>query len=487
MNKKIRTLIILVAVFIVAATGYVILSNINSAKDDKEEIVRETDAGDIASIVIKRDGAVFTFENDGNGGLAYKEDATFPMNSAYASSLITGVTQVKATRTIANDKSKASEYGLDAPQSTVTVTLAGGKSFNIYIGDQNPVTSYYYMCVDGSDKVYSATSTYAGRFCRTIEDMASLSVTEDDINVSHLRSISVKNGSSAFDLLYKEDNADIFYNDHVFWYVCDAAGEYTASSEKIAKELKDVIEELSFEKCVVYKPTDKQLADFGISSPKEEITLKYLLDDMTQKEIHVKIGKEVEMPISKVESFESTKSEATSKYMYVYNVDANAVYLDKSEDLATLLALNDDSEKSLQVCRSDLAEIDAVTCAAGSEHQITLSHDKMATSGGDRNVVTYVLDGKTLGKSDDRVWQVIYLTDSMAADKFAAKDDAFLSGISGKKPDVTVSYKRNSGKDVTVNFYKYDDNFYLAMANGEGRYLVNRKYVESLAEVINTL
>ena len=64
----------------------------------------------------------------------------------------------------------------------------------------------------------------------------------------------------------------------------------------------------------------------------------------------------------------------------------------------------------------------------------------------------------------------------------AGEEDEQLSD----KPDVRVEFTRNTEKSgqVAIEYYKYDNNFYIAITNNDERFLVNRKDVETLIKQI---
>ena len=303
-------------------------------KQTGQMVVKETKPEELQSIVLQTKGNTFTFAKEG-GEWAYLEDEeTFPLNPAYTESLEKGVSQVKADRIIAENRSNEKEYGLDAPQSTVTVQTRGRRErFHIYIGDQNPVTSYYYICCDGDERIYSVSSTYAERFCRSILDMANLRITSGELNIADVYGINVECGEEKFTLQYFEDNGGIFYDKNVHWFV-NEGGEYSASSERTAKELKDRLTTLSFEKCAAYRPTEKEIAQYGIDAPRASFEMRFRLDG-SEEVMKVVIGKEIT---------EGSGEGDEKRFTYVYNVRRDAVYLDKSEDIA---------EASETECRRD--------------------------------------------------------------------------------------------------------------------------------------
>lgn len=465
MKKKKKMLLILSALLIIGIAAYIILSG-TGADEAGEIIVKETKPEELQSIVLKTKGNTFTFVKEG-GEWAYREDKTFPLNPAYTESLEKGVSQVKADRIIAENRLNEKEYGLDEPQSTVTAETRGGERFHIYIGDQNPVTSYYYICCDGDERIYSVSSTYAERFCRSILDMASLEVANGELNIADVRSINAECGEEKFSLQYLEDSSGVFYDKNVHWFV-NEGGEYSASSERTAKELKDRLTTLSFEKCAAYRPTEEEIVQYGIDTPRASLEMRFLLDG-SEEVMKIVIGKEIT---------EENGEGDEKRFTYVYNVRRDAVYLDKSEDIAELLKLSADGMKSLQVCSAEFADLkSAAFKTADVTHTVEIKHSEK------KGKAAYVLNG--WATEDERIWRILYDVTSMEADMLAAKDDVFFDVPT--VGDLTVWLEKRDGTKIKVEYYNYDENFYLATVNGSGRFLVNRKYVEALMESIKAL
>ena len=63
------------------------------------------------------------------------------------------------------DYDDLSDYGLDSPQNSITVTC-GETSKTFAIGDYNEMLAEYYLKVDGDDSVYLVDSTLMNAFSR---------------------------------------------------------------------------------------------------------------------------------------------------------------------------------------------------------------------------------------------------------------------------------------------------------------------------------
>ena len=103
-----------------------------------------------------------TFEKDGDSWVKSDETA-FPVDQDKMDTLISSLSSVKAERTL-EDVEDASEYELDQPENTITVTMEDGSETVIRVGMENDSTSQEYIDLDkdsskGAGRVFSG---YAG-------------------------------------------------------------------------------------------------------------------------------------------------------------------------------------------------------------------------------------------------------------------------------------------------------------------------------------
>ena len=73
----------------------------------------------------------------------------------------------------------------------------------------------------------------------------------------------------------------------------------------------------------------------------------------------------------------------------------------------------------------------------------------------------------------------LYDVTSMEADMLAAKDDVFFDVPT--VGDLTVWLEKRDGTKIKVEYYNYDENFYLATVNGSGP--VSYTHLESLCAI----
>ena len=137
-------------------------------KNDKErsEIAADKNLLDFDSSAVKKIEFSCT---DGNYTAELKEvngesewtltsGGNFALDQSYLQNVCTYSSKLTAEESYSNDKDKLAEYGLDEPETIELFT--DDNSYKIYVGTVSPTLDYYYISVDGKDKVYTIDSMY---------------------------------------------------------------------------------------------------------------------------------------------------------------------------------------------------------------------------------------------------------------------------------------------------------------------------------------
>ena len=86
------------------------------------------------------------------------DDGEFALDQTYMNALLTLVSDFSAETNYGEaDSSKKSMYGLENPSETITLS-DGTNNYKIYVGNISPTNDYYYIMVEGKDKVYTVDS-----------------------------------------------------------------------------------------------------------------------------------------------------------------------------------------------------------------------------------------------------------------------------------------------------------------------------------------
>lgn len=189
MRKQKIQLVVLLAAFLLFALGFYAAKSI-SAREEEKERVKEAgeytalsfDADDLVKLEIEReDGNLeldfhegkWSFVKDINLEMEEQneEEKGYEVNASVADELRDTLTNLTSQNEIAAGEDE-SEYGLDKPAMTITVTLSDGAEHSVEVGSLNSMLQAYYIRVDHSDTLYTMSETDHDLLCKTDTDLA---------------------------------------------------------------------------------------------------------------------------------------------------------------------------------------------------------------------------------------------------------------------------------------------------------------------------
>ena len=271
MKKKSVNLITAVGVLVVLSGAYVGVkayvakqeaADTESAEEENPEIISIASA-DVKSIKFVIDKKEVTFEKDGDFWV--KSDETgFPVDQDKIDTLVSSLNSIKAERTLENVED-ASEYELDQPENTITVTTEDGETTVIQLGMENDSTSQEYIDLNkDSSTVYVVSNSTFSSFEGTLYDFAKSGVfpTVDSSTVSK---ISVDGKDSSYVVEKDENN---------FWNITGDGETEKADSAK-ATSLASTLSSVAYASYVNYNCAEDELSQYGLDKPYAEITVDY--------------------------------------------------------------------------------------------------------------------------------------------------------------------------------------------------------------------
>ena len=271
MKKKSVNLITAVGVLVVLSGAYVGVkayvakqeaADTESAEGENPEIISIASA-DVKSIKFVIDKKEVTFEKDGDSWV--KSDETdFPVDQDKIDTLVSSLNSIKAERTLENVED-ASEYELDQPDNTITVTTEDGETTVIQLGMENDSTSQEYIDLnEDSSTVYVVSNSTFSSFEGTLYDFAKSGVfpTVDSSTVSK---ISVDGKDSSYVVEKDENN---------FWNITGDGETEKADSAK-ATSLASALSSMAYSSYVNYNCAEDEFSQYGLDKPYAEITVCY--------------------------------------------------------------------------------------------------------------------------------------------------------------------------------------------------------------------
>lgn len=255
--KKKKSIYVLLGALVVLLAVYFGLQAYNKGQQDKktkkaeaEKIqITDVDTDDVNGLSYTNGSAVMDFtKNDGTWHV--KDDQDFPLSQSSIETMITSAGKLTAVRKL-SDADELSDYGLDQPEYTITLTDENGSKTELLVG--NAAGEDYYVKAEGEDTIYTIDSALVQGLVFSKDDLLQME-TFPVISTSAIEKVVItQNGT---DTTYKSDNKD---------------------DEDAVDTIGGGLGAVSFKKCVDYSLTDEKLSQYGLdeaSRTKVAVTYK---------------------------------------------------------------------------------------------------------------------------------------------------------------------------------------------------------------------
>ena len=469
MKKKTVKLVSAVVVLGVLCAAYEGVNFYVTSQEEKETEENDTsvdlvslEADDITAVSFTADQNEVEFDKK-DDSWTEKSDANFPVNQDTVDSAVKGVASLTADQEI-SDVEDMSQYDLDNPQNTITLTTADGDT-SLQVGMESSNNQYYVKKEDDDKNVYLVSSSSIEPFMGTLYDFAE-SGTFPSVTSTTITDVKVDKENS-YELTQDADN--------LFWNVSDGKTTEKADTTK-AGTVTSAIGSLAYDKFVDYNCTDD--SKYGFDDPYAVITVKYTEEEQetqtVEKTLTIYVGDEtgddryVKVDDSK-EVYTITKDSLTdildSTMSDFYNLTVSYV---SSNDLDSLEVQSADGDHTINIVTETVKAEDEDTTDTDSSDESSSDDEEETTT------TTYKLDGEDLDESTFTTFynKLINMTaQERLTEEYTPEGD----------PAYTFIFKDTDGKETTVKYYEYDTNFYAAVVEDKV-YLVNKMNVKDLDE-----
>ena len=490
MKKKTVKLVSAVVVLGVLCAAYEGVNYYVTSQEEKETEENDTsvdlvslEADNITAVSFTADQNEVEFDKK-DDTWTEKSDADFPVNQDTVDSAVKGVASLTADQEI-SDVEDLSEYDLDSPQNTITLTTADGDT-TLEVGMESSNNQYYVKKADDDKNVYLVSSTSIEPFMGTLYDFAE-SGTFPSVTSATITDVKVD----------KENGYEITQDaENLFWNVSDGETTEKADTTK-AGTVTSAVGSLAYDKFVDYNCTDD--SKYGFDDPYAVITVKYTEDEAAadtsedadasdedsseeeqetqtvEKTLTIYVGDEtgddryVKVDDSK-EVYTITKDSLTdildSTMSDFYNLTVSYV---SANDLDSLEVQSADGDHTINVVTETVKAEDEDTTDDTDSSDESSSDDEEETT-----TTTYKLDGEDLDESTFTTFynKLINMTaQERLTEEYTPEGD----------PAYTFIFKDTNGTETTVKYYEYDTNFYAAVVEDKV-YMVNKMNIKDLDE-----
>ena len=533
MKKKTVKLVSAVVVLGVLCAAYEGVNFYVTSQEEKETEENDTsvdlvsmEADDITAVSFTADQNEVEFDKK-DDSWTEKSDANFPVNQDTVDSAVKGVASLTADQEI-SDVEDMSQYDLDNPQNTITLTTADGDT-SLQIGMESSNNQYYVKKEDDDKNVYLVSSSSIEPFMGTLYDFAE-SGTFPSVTSATITDVKVDK-ENGYELTQDADN--------LFWNVSDGKTTEKADTTK-AGTVTSAIGSLAYDKFVDYNCTDD--SKYGFDDPYAVITVKYTEEEAVESD-------EDSEESTDADTEESTTDEAAADT----SEDADASDEDSSEDKQETQTVEktltiyvgdetgddryvkvDDSKEVYTITKDSLTDI--LDSTVSDFYNLTVSYvssndlDSLEVQSvdGDHtiNIVTETVKAEDEDTTDDTDSDTTdesstetsdeSSTDTDSSDESSSDDEEETTTTTYKldgedldestfttfynklinmtaqerlteeytpegNPAYTFIFKDTDGKETTVKYYEYDTNFYAALVEDKV-YLVNKMNVKDLDE-----
>lgn len=533
MKKKTVKLVSAVVVLGVLCAAYEGVNFYVTSQEEKETEENDTsvdlvslEADDITAVSFTADQNEVEFDKK-DDSWTEKSDANFPVNQDTVDSAVKGVASLTADQEI-SDVEDMSQYDLDNPQNTITLTTADGDT-SLQIGMESSNNQYYVKKEDDDKNVYLVSSSSIEPFMGTLYDFAE-SGTFPSVTSATITDVKVDKENS-YELTQDADN--------LFWNVSDGKTTEKADTTK-AGTVTSAIGSLAYDKFVDYNCTDD--SKYGFDDPYAVITVKYTEEEAVESDEDSEESTDADTEESTTDeaaadtsedadasdedsSEDEQETQAVEKTLTIYVGDETGddryVKVDDSKEVYTITkdSLTDILDSTMSdfynltvsyVSSNDLDSLEVQS--ADGDHTINIvtetvkaededttddtdsdTTDESSTETSDESstdtdssdesssddeeettTTTYKLDGEDLDESTFTTFynKLINMTaQERLTEEYTPEGD----------PAYTFIFKDTDGKETTVKYYEYDTNFYAAVVEDKV-YLVNKMNVKDLDE-----
>lgn len=466
MSKKKRqtvTLVVLCLVLIAAGVGYYALTRYQAAKEKAQKAAEaskelfQLSSDDICKVDFKGEKASLTFDKDGKTW-KLASDKNYPLNQDRIADMVDETTGVAATQTVTANCEDLTQYNLDKPDLTVTVTDTSGKDTTIYVGMESVSGGgRYAYCGGNKKKIYLISTSLYDSFNYSLGELMKVpdlpSVQADEIRYLKLESATGKN----FEAEYDEKNSP--YKDIYGWSIKQPYSQPVAGDKDQLQDLFGSYTSLDLSSGVTYKKDTALEKKYGLDTPTYTLSLK-----TAKKKLTLYFGKETK--------------DKSSYYVKVKGRDG--IYLMDASTVSKLVTINAMDYVYQRLYAGDQEKLDQVELSyKGKKYTFDVSKEKKKSE--TEYTYTITSDGKKVDSDTfNTAYSVIsYLAPGGNIDKKVT--------VTGNKPVAEFTFHEEK-KTTKMIILPYDGkNFYRVSVNGVMQFTVDKSAVDKVIKQFTSL
>lgn len=493
MKKTVKGIIGLGAVLVVLGGGLAALKLTEPADKPAEDSSDESSAAEGAGIVLVKDkdggngviSGVTVVNESGSLDVIMKTASTddsaatytlegyedIPLITSMVGTLAYNAEGLESTALIAENCTDTDKYGFDSPQAEVEITYESGASVKFTVGDIAPTASDTYVMLDGSNDVYTVSTSTVSNYTNKLFDFVSKTILEepDEDDYPIVDSLRIQRADMESDILleYDKKSDDVSYTGgtsatHV---MMEPTFSYLALEK--STPITNGMFGLTAQSIYSIHAGEAEIAEAGLSDPFCKVTMS--------------CGNGSDYVLLMSEPFDDENSKKMHYAMLeggnvIYTVSAeNAQWATiQPEDIASKILFGTFvwNISDMKITGEDIEPIEfKVTQKDGTENKENLKAEDFDV---EKNGENY---------DSERYRQFYSFLVKASAEEFAL-DAEIPKGSPMAAIEFTDSYVNITQK---VEFYDYSTLTALIVINGKSKYTCSKSYVETLIENANRI
>lgn len=428
--KNKRTLIIAAVVIALLAVGIFVINGIDTDKKEPQiesaqtNTVYKAEASELAEVKVVSESGEIRAINKGKSDWTINDlpEGEIDPQKAYS---LAGTVSTIISKNKYDAPADLSEYGLDNPAVTVTITKKNGETDTVYIGDLSPVLGEYFIMLDGDSSVYTLYSYKVDSLLKPLSYYKEFD--RFNINIDDITGVRIEQENGTIDLRLKDKDKQSMAN---VWEMTEPY-EVNANDDYIDNKILAPIEDISL---------TNPIEDTAFKSNPSKLII-------TVRPFNSENGKYDKEYTETLLIGDTNGSLAQVKYDdKIYETPASSV------DFVNENAFNIASKMQALV---DISLVKSVTVEYGDEKHVM----DIKQSGGK---YTFMLDGK---ETDAKISQEIY------RNIIGIPVDALYSGDATKETVLKLTFDGiKDSDDTVVEFKQFDDLNSVMERNGEAQF-----------------
>lgn len=443
MKKQLILILSLILLVGVTAGILLLVSNMEAEKKaeaeraEQEKVLVSLYSNDIDKIEIVSGGDTYIASLGESGKWVLENEVDFEINTYYLNSVASQLSTLTAQEVIgpADDES-LSEYGLDEPDTTITL-YSGGTPYTIHVGCLSATEEFYYVTMEGRDKIFAVSTDYADYLTANKNSLKSIYILRN--SDSQVTDISLEaHGETVYELSMDEELKWNLLQPVVLKERVDSAG---------VNLLLTTINQMIVDRFGDEYVTEEQYAEYGFENPEYIFT------------------------------FKQENGETTTLLFQDYDINSTDYVCCICKETGQIFYMEASYTDFLQGNAGEFVQDTVYSCPIGEIESVEIEwkeRDHAALFIDDANSV-YVLNGTNLKETnpeavtaaEDFYTKIQALKYETMIPENPVSDDAEMV--------ITVLYTKNDGTETTVSFADADADNYAVFVDGQYSYFTVSK------------